>query len=188
MSITTIDIPSLSHHISQTIMATAAVLSPHNVDTTLNYYAPIGDEAPFQYVFDPPAGTEKTNIGADPHPATVHDARGKQSEFTLDNAGFQFINHVSSEKEFFDDEKIADVYYKEVEELLKKHTGGKRVFIFDHTIRFAPITFHRQRVSRLTFFVCRRSPTDAGRGTQVAGSYPVRGPVVSEVLILIQDH
>ncbi len=141
MSITTVDIQSLSHHICQTIMATAAVLSPHDVSTTLNYYAPIGDEAPFQYVFDPPEGTEKTNIGSDPHPATVHDARGRESEFTLDNAGFQFIKHVSSEKEFLDDEKIADVYYKEVDDLLKKQLGAKRVFIFDHTIRFAPELF-----------------------------------------------
>lgn len=138
-------------------MATAAVLSPHDVSTTLNYYAPIGDEAPFQYVFDPPEGTEKTNIGSDPHPATVHDARGRESEFTLDNAGFQFIKHVSSEKEFLDDEKIADVYYKEVEDLLKKQLGAKRVFIFDHTIR--------------------RGPTDAGRDTRTPTDYPIRGPV-----------
>lgn len=119
-------------------MATAAVIPPHDVQTTLNYYTPIGNEAPFQYVFDPPEGTDKHNIGNDPRPAVVHDARGRESEFTLDNAGFQFVKHVSTEKEFLDDERIQDVYYKEVEELLKKEVGAKRVFIFDHTIRFVP--------------------------------------------------
>ena len=29
--------------------------------------------------------------------------------------------------------KIEDVFYKEVEEEIKKRTGGTRVFIFDHS-------------------------------------------------------
>lgn len=118
-------------------MATAAVLTPHDVPTTLNYYKPIGEEAPFQYVQDPPEGVEKTNIGADPHPAVVHDARGKEKEYnlSLDTSGFQFVNWPSVEKDFTDEKRIEEVYYKEVEEILKKVAGAKRVFIFDHTIR-----------------------------------------------------
>lgn len=116
-------------------MATAAVLPPRDVPTTLNYYTPIGKEAPYQYVLDPPAGTEKNNIGLDPHPVVVHDARGRESEFSLDKNGFQFVKHDSQEKEFTDEERIKEVYYKEVEELLKKEAGAKKVFIFDHTIR-----------------------------------------------------
>jgi len=116
-------------------MATAAVLPPQGIPTILNYYAPIGEEAPYTYVHDPPAGTEKTNIGADPHPVVVHDARGHEADFSLDKNGFQYVKHVSQEKDFLDDEKIKEVYYKEVEDILKKEAGAKRVFIFDHTIR-----------------------------------------------------
>lgn len=118
-------------------MATADVLSPHDVPTTLNYYKPIGGEAPFQYVYDPPAGAEKHNLGEDPHPAVVRDARGKVEEYglSLDTSGFQFVEYPSVEKDFTDDAKIEDVYYKEVTELLKEKVGAKRVFIFDHTIR-----------------------------------------------------
>ena len=116
-------------------MATAAVLTPHDVNTTLNYYTPIGEEAPFTYVFEPPEGIEKHNLGNETHPAVVHDARGRESDFNLDNSGFQFVKHTSSEKTFLDEDQITSVYYKEVEELLKKQTGAKRVFIFDHTIR-----------------------------------------------------
>ncbi|KAH8104736.1 hypothetical protein BXZ70DRAFT_922158 [Cristinia sonorae] len=116
-------------------MATAAVLAPRDVPTTLNYYTPIGDEAPYQYVYDPPAGKEPHNLGSDPHPVVVRDARVNESDFTLDKNGFQFVKHVSQEKDFVDDEKIKDVYYKEVEEILRKEAGAKRVFIFDHTIR-----------------------------------------------------
>lgn len=116
-------------------MATAAVIAPHDVPTTMNYYAPIGDEAPFQYVQSPPEGTPSTNIGADPHQVVVHDVRGKEDTVGLDKTGFTFVQHESVEKTFDDEKRIEDVYYKEVEELLKREVGAKRVFIFDHTIR-----------------------------------------------------
>jgi hypothetical protein len=123
-------------------MATAAVLAPTDVPTTLNYYIPIpeSNESPFQYVYDPPAGKPKDNIGRQPYDVVIHDARGKEKEYnlSLDTSGFQFVKHVSSEKEFEDEERIQNVYYKEVEELLKKEAGAKRVFIFDHTIRRNP--------------------------------------------------
>ncbi|PCH36564.1 hypothetical protein WOLCODRAFT_28657 [Wolfiporia cocos MD-104 SS10] len=116
-------------------MATAATLAPHDVPTTMNYYAPIGDEAPYTYAYQAPEGTPRTNIGTDSHPVVVHDVRGREEEFSLDKTGFQFVKHVSQEKEFDDEERIKTVYYKEVEELLKNTVGAKRVYIFDHTIR-----------------------------------------------------
>ena len=118
------------------MVAAADVLpTPHNVTTTLNYYAPIGDEAPFQYVQQPPEGVPKHNLGADPHSTTIHDVRGKEHTVSLDTTGFQFVKHVSEEKEFLDEGRIKEVYYREVEELVKRETGAKRVFIFDHTVR-----------------------------------------------------
>ena len=115
-------------------MATAVVIPPHDVPTTLNYYAPIGKEAPFQFVNAPEDGPSN-NIGTDPHNVVIHDVRGKEDTVGLDKTGFAFVKHESSEKEFLDEERIQSVYYKEVEELLKKEVGAKRVFIFDHTIR-----------------------------------------------------
>ena len=69
-------------------MAAVAVQKPHDVPTSLNYYAPIGDEAPFIYVEDPPAGKPKTNIGTDPHEVVIHDVRGKEDTVGLDKTGF----------------------------------------------------------------------------------------------------
>ncbi|KZT64907.1 hypothetical protein DAEQUDRAFT_769251 [Daedalea quercina L-15889] len=118
-------------------MAAVATLSFREVPTTLNYYAPLDNdrEPPYTYVGDPPTGKLKTNISNDPHPAVVYDARGHESEFDIDKTGFQWVKYPSVEKEFVDEARIQDVYYKEVEELLKKEMGAKRVFIFDHTIR-----------------------------------------------------
>ena len=119
-------------------MAAAAVLPAHDVPTTLNYYAPLGDPASpaYRYIYlAPPAGTPEHNLGDDPQPVVVHDARGREHEFALDTHGFQFVRHVSVEREFVDEERIKDVYYKEAEQLLKEVTGAKRALIFDHTIR-----------------------------------------------------
>ena len=118
-------------------MATAAPVAPLDIPTTLNYYKPIGTDPPFQYVYDPPEGQLATNVGSETHPVIIRDARDRQEEYglSLDTSGFQYIKHTSVEKDFDDEERIQNVYYKEVEELLKKHTGAKRIFVFDHTIR-----------------------------------------------------
>lgn len=118
-------------------MATAAALAPRDIPTTLNYYVPLdgSTEAPYSYV-EPPADKPRTNVGGEPYPVTIRDARTAQEELTLDKNGFQFVKWPSVESEFRDDERIKEKYYPEVEELLKKVAGAKRVFIFDHTIRY----------------------------------------------------
>jgi len=115
----------------------ASAVPTHDVHTTLNYLSNDGveSEAPYNYVESPPEGQPKSNITADVRPVVIHDVRGRENTVGLDKTGFQFVPHVSGEKEFLDEEAIKTRYYKEVEELLKKETGANRVFIFDHTIR-----------------------------------------------------
>ncbi|KAL8835913.1 MAG: hypothetical protein Q9170_003140, partial [Blastenia crenularia] len=50
---------------------------------------------------------------------------------------------------FNNDEEVKEIYYPEVEALLKAHTGGKRVLIFDHTIRLAIPGAKRAPVTRV---------------------------------------
>ncbi|KAH7921757.1 hypothetical protein BV22DRAFT_1038241 [Leucogyrophana mollusca] len=114
---------------------TVAILAPHDVQTFLNYYKPANDEPAYNYVEEPPAGVLKSNVAEDRQPTVIHDIRGKEDTVGLDKTGFQFIKHVSEEKEFVDDKAIEARYYKEVEEILKTHAGAKKVVIFDHTIR-----------------------------------------------------
>ncbi|OAX30520.1 hypothetical protein K503DRAFT_225875, partial [Rhizopogon vinicolor AM-OR11-026] len=63
------------------------------------------------------------------------NVRGREDEFSLDTCGFEFLKYPSTVKEFFDEEVIKTRYYAEVDQLLKTHTGGKRVIITSHTIR-----------------------------------------------------
>ena len=117
-------------------MATATVLAPRDVPTTLNYFKALDSDPPRRYV-EPQEGKPQTNVGSDPQSAVVHDVRGHEAEFSLDKNGFQFVHWPSVEKDFTDDDLIKEKYYPEVEKLLKEIAGAKRVYIFDHTIRFA---------------------------------------------------
>ena len=117
-------------------MAAVSTLAPRDVPTTLNYFELVGEGPAREYATPGPDGKRQTNVGKDPHPAVVHDVRGREDAFTLDGQGFQFVHWPSAEKEFVDEEAIRTRYYAEVEALLKEATGAKRVFIFDHTIRY----------------------------------------------------
>jgi len=110
-------------------------LAPQDVPTTLNYYIATDELPAYNYVDEPPEGVPRTNIGADAQSVIIHDIRGREDTVGLDKTGFQFIHYVSQEKEFVDEEAIKATYYKEVQDILKKYAGAKRVAIFDHTIR-----------------------------------------------------
>jgi len=118
-------------------MATAAVLLPRDIPTSFNYFGSTSDgEPPYNFTYTPPPnGLPQSNVTEEAINAVVHDIRGKEDTVSLDTTGFEFVQHTSEEKEFVDEEAIQTRYYKEVEELLKKQTGAKRILIFDHTIR-----------------------------------------------------
>jgi hypothetical protein len=67
----------------------------------------------------------------------IHDGRTHTGKFSLDVEGFEFVDHDTKVKDFYDDDEIRRVYYPEMEELVKKCTGATRVIVFDHTLRAA---------------------------------------------------
>jgi len=103
-----------------------------DVQTTLNYYTPLDSQPPYRHA---PPHIARNNTGLDSRAVVIHDARGKEDDLGLDISGFQFVNYPSVEKDFIDEGKIKTEYYAEVEEILKKHAGAKRVVIFNHIIR-----------------------------------------------------
>lgn len=43
-------------------------------------------------------------------------------------------------EDFRNDEELRSKYYPEIEELLRRATGGTQVFIFDHTVRKSSVS------------------------------------------------
>ena len=86
------------------------------VNTTLNYY------------LDPSKGGHTSyQIGVsdyyrrkfDPHPAQIHNIRGREDQFSLDTNVFQHVKNSSAEKDFDYDAQVKAVVYPEVEQLIK---------------------------------------------------------------------
>src|ERR1700746_489436 len=106
---------------------------PH-VEGILNYMAPMA-EKPMNLAYDPPPGVPRSNGVPEPHVMAIHDARPVAGRLSLDIEGLVLVDHHSAVRDFYDEDKLRRVYYPEAERLVAEVTGGKRVLVFDHTIR-----------------------------------------------------
>ena len=71
----------------------------------------------------------------DSRPVQLHDARGYESEFSIDTHGFQYYKRPSTEKDFTDDGQVKGVAYPEAVQLIKDVTGATNVYVFSHITR-----------------------------------------------------
>ena len=67
------------------------------------------------------------------HRMEVRD--GRAEALALEDNGFVLVPHPTQMKNFFDADELKRVYYPEVEALIVRVSGAKRVVIFDHTLR-----------------------------------------------------
>ncbi len=111
-------------------------LASQDLTATLHYLKR-GAEKPVYYRAEPPPGVPRWNGIDEPHDIRIEDARGRESEFTLDRNGFTLVKASTAVADFYDPEEITRVYYPEVERLLRDRLGASRVFIFDHNVRNA---------------------------------------------------
>ena len=113
-----------------------AAVAPKTLTSTL-YYLKRSAEKPARYRIEPPAGVPKWNGVDDPRQVTIEDARGRESEFTLDQNGFALLKAPTAVADFYSEDEIRRVYYPEIERLLCDRLGASRVHVFDHNVRNA---------------------------------------------------
>ena len=111
-------------------------ITPRTLTATLHYLER-GTERPAAYRIEPPPGVPKWNGIDDPREVIIEDARGRESEFTLDHNGFALVKAPTAVSDFYSPEEIKRIYYPEVERLVRDTLGASRVFIFDHNVRNA---------------------------------------------------
>jgi hypothetical protein len=121
--------------------------APETVEGTVNYIENDGKEI---YTYSGgPGSTEVRSQGTpDPHTVPMHNGRLRTDRFMLDGDGFRFVDHQTKMTDFFDAAEIAQVYYPEMIELVKKESGAKRVVVFDHTLRTADDTLREEKKIR----------------------------------------
>lgn len=138
----------------------------------------------------------------------IQDFRGHETEFSLDKQAFAGLSNVpATEKEFTDPKRIEEIYYPEVEELVKKHLGPEveQVVIFDNTVRHntpdasrRPVPkVHIDQTAHATELRVKKhlSPERAqevlssGKRQRIINVWrPINGPVVDQPLALCDSR
>ena len=68
--------------------------------------------------------------------APIFDARPNSKDFDIHTQGFQLITSPTKFRNFDIQDSVEGTYYDEVKAIIRKTTGAKEVFVFDHIIRF----------------------------------------------------
>ena len=98
------------------------------------------DVKPYRLKYTPPAGLPETNIHTERHEISIADARTLDPHLNLQQDGLELRKFKSamSYDDFDDEEKIKQVYLKEIAELLKLSLNASRVQIFEHLVAESP--------------------------------------------------
>lgn len=111
--------------------------SSPSVEALLNYLVETG-EKPESYGGVSQTEADQLRKGKyEEHKMTVTNGRPLIGKFSLEREGFVLVNHETMMINFYDENEVRSVYYKETEELVKKTSGARRVVVFDHTLRSA---------------------------------------------------
>lgn len=88
----------------------------------------------------------------EPHRVQIANGRraAAREPFALATHGFRLVDHPTAVRDFFDETEVLSVYYREIEDLIARESGARRVVVFDHTVRTADSAFHTDRWIRNT--------------------------------------
>ena len=111
-----------------------AVPTVPSVTAELSYLSST-TERPYNYMYEPSAGTARQNCEYLLTPVRIADARAMTSPPSIDLEGFELWDAPTSMVDFRDEDAIRSCYYAEAAELAKQVTGAQRAYIFDHVVR-----------------------------------------------------
>jgi len=109
-------------------------MQTQDVIASVNYLADLSIKP---VTYNPPAGTGMPRRVGNYRDFDVRiaDARPEAAHLSLDRQGVRLVEHQTAVRDFLDSAIVRDVYYPEVEALLRRETGAARIVIFDHTVR-----------------------------------------------------
>lgn len=106
----------------------------NSVTATLNFVSST-DQLPVALVEEPGLGPDRHTITTTDHEVLIEDARPIAGELDLDRQGFVFMRRPTAVGDFYDDDEVREVYYPEMDALIRDATGASKTIVFDHTIR-----------------------------------------------------
>lgn len=90
---------------------------------------------PDYYFYEPDPSVVLNPPGTDPREVEIHDSWSQVGSLSADREGFELHEFTSRFDQFDDDASIHAQFHPQVVDFVKRHTGARRVIVFDHTIR-----------------------------------------------------
>jgi hypothetical protein len=122
---------------SQAVLATARTAGGRisaDVRAALTFITP-SDTKPAFHSSAYTGGAPRVFFDTERHAVEIHDMRPLVGVLSLDQEGFELLRHATAALDLYDDEAVENVYYPEIDALLRSVTGANRVVIFDATRR-----------------------------------------------------
>ena len=105
-----------------------------NIKAKMNYIVDTG-VPPVRYIDWPEMEHKAIPPQYREQEVAIRNGRPLRDTFRLDTHGFVFVHHHTKMKDFTDEAERKVIYDREVQELIKLHSGASEVLVFDHTIR-----------------------------------------------------
>jgi hypothetical protein len=97
--------------------------------------------------FGPNNIRRRTSGSEERHRVEISNGR-EARDLALEKNGFVLVEHRTAMRDFFDAKELKQVYYPEVEALIKRVAGANRVIVFDHTLRSGSETERETKLIR----------------------------------------
>jgi hypothetical protein len=117
-----------------TVPATAADQTSADVRAALTFITR-SDTKPVFHSAAYSGGAPRVFFETERHSVPIRDMRPLAGELSLEREGFELRRHRTAVRDLYDDDALEQVYYPEIEALLREVTGASRVVVFDATRR-----------------------------------------------------
>ena len=127
---------------------TLEILNPNmqvsgDVTAELNYIKPDTNIIP-EVVYSGGDAPQSYNEAYAFMKAPIFDGRTKSETFDIHTQGFQLVKSPTKASGFDDQKNVEGAYYEEIKAIVRKTTGAKDVFVFDHIVRLGDKSSRRK--------------------------------------------
>lgn len=105
-----------------------------NVRSSISYMITMAQK-PARYLCTPPPGVPELNWQLAAELVQIHNGRPLLTSLSLERQGFTLRRAETAVTNFYDDTQVTQIYYPEMERLVKDLAGARKVLVFDYNRR-----------------------------------------------------
>src|SRR6476659_1853751 len=118
-----------------------------SITAEIPYTAPTGEKL-VNESFGPKNIHGRRTGAIERHAMQVYNGRLMGNRLSLEDQGLVFVEHETRVTDFFDENQLKSIYYREIEALIRRESGASRVVIFDHALRSGDEAEREQKLIR----------------------------------------